>query len=150
MCSEAWAGLKSARILAKMAGLFNPRRARGPARSSLQSSPYAAPARLLQCSAMTVRIYSNGRACPLGPFVERFTGNVCRSVVDSLKGPGSAGRLRFDLDGDRVALAVDGVPVALDRGQGFAGTIARDTLRGMVRHLKGVDPDGPVRIEVDP
>jgi len=37
----------------------------------------------------------------------------------------------------------------LDKSHGFAKTIVRDTLRGMIHHLKGVDPEGIVRIEVE-
>ena len=97
---------------------------------------------------MRVRLYTNGAECPVGNFVGRYLGNVCAAIGASLKAPRPARILSFELEGDRVLFRVDEDRVSLDQGRGFAVTIVRDTLRGMVRHLKNVDPEGSVRIEV--
>jgi len=98
---------------------------------------------------MTVRLFSGGRECFVSAFVARFVANVCRAVAGSLKAPPAQGRIEFVLDEGRVELRVDGASVALDGRQGFASSIVEDTLRGMVGRLKGVDPEGPLRVEVE-
>ncbi len=94
---------------------------------------------------MQVRIECNGTVLPVGPFVGRFTGNVCSAVVASLNSPQPTRHICFELDRWGVRLLVDGFAVAVDRG--FAARIVGNTLRGMVRDLKGIDPDGELRIE---
>lgn len=96
-----------------------------------------------------MRLFSNGREVFVGPFVGRFTANVCRAVANSLRTPDYQRTIEFALDRDSVGMRVDGRTVDLDAGQGFARTITRETLKGMVRELKGVDPSGALRIEVD-
>ncbi len=81
----------------------------------------------------------------MGEFVGRFAAAVCLGMVDALKAPRPARHVRFDLDGTVVTLVVDGSPVPMEKG--FARVIVHDTLRGMLQHLKGLDPAGVVRIE---
>ena len=98
---------------------------------------------------MRVRLVSGGRECLVGRFVGEFVGGVCRAIAGSLKAPAANRRIELSLEQDRVELRIDGRSVALDGSQGFAATIVADTIRGMVRHLKDVDADGALRIEVD-
>ena len=98
---------------------------------------------------MRIRLYSNGRELTVSPFIGKFIGNVCPAVAASLKGPRPEKRLRYELEADSIRIQVDGVPVPLDKSQGFAETISRDTLLGMIRHLKGVDQSGIICIEVE-
>jgi hypothetical protein len=98
---------------------------------------------------MRVRLFCNDHETFVSPFIEKFTANVCRAVTESLKAPSSSRSIQFILQGDGVGLHVDGKQVLLDSSQGFAETIVRDTLKGMVRHLKAIDPEGVIRIEID-
>jgi hypothetical protein len=97
---------------------------------------------------MQIRILCNGQEVSVGPFVGRFVGNVCIAIVSSLKAPRASERVLFDLERHEVTLQVDAHPVPMDPTQGFARTIVQDTLRGMLRHLKGINPEGSVRIEL--
>jgi hypothetical protein len=97
---------------------------------------------------MQIRILCNGQEVVAGPFVGRFVGNVCFAIVTSLKAPRPSERVLFVLEEKTVSLEVDAQLVPMDYTQGFARTIVRDTLGGMIRHLKGIDPDGTVRIEI--
>jgi hypothetical protein len=98
---------------------------------------------------MGVRLFCNEIETPVSPFIERFVGNVGRAIAASLKAPQPAKRLVYLLEGDGVRIQSDGSAVTLDCKQGFARTIVLDTLRGMVCHLKGIDPNGSIRIELD-
>lgn len=90
-----------------------------------------------------------GKETFVSPFIARFVANVGQGIARSLKTPPSFSRLRFDLDAGSARLEVDGAPVELQDGQGFAETIVRGTLRGMIQNLKGIDPDGSVQVEID-
>ena len=100
----------------------------------------------IRYASMRVRLISGDRPCPTGPFVTDYLGGVCRGIVGALSAPPATRSIDAVLDGEGVHLAVDGQPVALE---GFAARIVADTLRGMVRSLKGVDPDSRLRIEVE-
>jgi hypothetical protein len=104
---------------------------------------------MVECSRMRIKLYNKGKELPVSPFIGKFIGNVCPAVAASLKGPRPAKTLRLELEGDSVRIQVDGVAVPLDKSQGFAETISRDTLLGMIRHLKGVDPGGLTCIEME-
>src|SRR5262249_28382110 len=99
-------------------------------------------------AAMRVRLFSGGRETFVSPFIAKFTSGVCCAVVSALKAPPARDRLAFEVAPESVAVLVDGAPVDLDSSQGFAATIVRDTLLGMVQSLKGIDARAPVRIEV--
>lgn len=98
---------------------------------------------------MRVRLFSNDIETAVNPFISRFVGNVGAAIAASLKAPRAAAQLEYCLEGELVRLQVDGTQISLDRSQGFARSIVRDTLRGMVCHLKGVDPEGIIRIQLD-
>lgn len=98
---------------------------------------------------MRVRMFCNGKELFVSPFVGRFTAGVCKAVAGSLKAPTASENIQIELEGDRVQLQIDGTSVLLDKTQGFAETIVSDTIRGMIRHLKDIDPDGAIRIEIE-
>jgi hypothetical protein len=98
---------------------------------------------------MRIRIYSNEIEAPLSPFIGKFLGNVCLGITTSLKTPQPIRTLKYELDGDIVRIEVNQIPVPLNMSQGFSRIIVRDTIRGMIRHLKLADPNGIIRIEVE-
>ena len=98
---------------------------------------------------MRIRLYSNKVEAPVSPFIGRLLGNVCAGVAASLKTERPVKNLRYELEGDGVRIQINGAPVALDMSQGFAKTIVGDTIRGMIRHLKGIDAEGTIQIEVE-
>ncbi len=98
---------------------------------------------------MQVRLICDNVEAPVSPFIGRFIKNICAAIVDSLKTPPAEESIRFELQGDEVRLQIDGSPVSLGLNQGFAETIIRDTLRGMIRTLKGMDIRRKVSILVD-
>ena len=98
---------------------------------------------------MRARLFNNGTEVAANSFVGRFVGAVCTGIASSLKAPSPQKTITLELEGDHVALQVDSAPVELDKNQGFACTLIRDTLQGMVRNLKGIDARKPVRIIVD-
>ncbi len=104
---------------------------------------------LVKYAAMRARLFTNGTEISANPFVGRFLGAVCSGIASSLKAPRAHKNIVLELRGDNVALQVDSLPVDLDRSQGFAGILVRDTVQGMIRNLKGVDTRGEVRIVVD-
>lgn len=98
---------------------------------------------------MRARLYNNGAEIQANSFVERFVGAVCAAIAGSLKAPHAEKSIAIDLFGDYVAFQIDSAPVALDKNQGFAGKIIRETIRGMVRSLKGIEPGSVLRIVVE-
>jgi hypothetical protein len=98
---------------------------------------------------MRVRIYSNEVEAPLSPFIGKFLGNVCYGITASLKTPEPIETLKCELEGDVVRIEVNKIQVPMNMSQGFSRVIVRDTIRGMVRHLKLEDPEGAIRIEVE-
>jgi hypothetical protein len=98
---------------------------------------------------MKIRLYSNEIEAPLTSFIGKFLGNVCLGIVSSLKTPLPVKSLKLELIGDDVRLEVNNSPVALDLSQGFSKVIIRDTIRGMIRHLKMADPNGDIKIAVE-
>jgi hypothetical protein len=98
---------------------------------------------------MLIRIYSNEMEAHLTPFIGKFLGNVCLGIAGSLKTPVPIQQLKLELQGDEVRLEINQANVPLDMSQGFSKTIIRDTVRGMIRHLKMADTHGDIRIIVD-
>jgi hypothetical protein len=98
---------------------------------------------------MKIWLYSNEIEAPLTSFIGKFLGNVCLGIVSSLKTPLPVKSLKLELIGDDVRLEVNNSPVALDLSQGFSKVIIRDTIRGMIRHLKMADPSGDIKIAVE-
>ena len=97
---------------------------------------------------MQTRLFCNNNKAPVSPFVGRYIANVCLAISRSLK-TAEGKTLLFALSGDRVNLEIDGQPVPLGLHQGFAETLVRDTLEGMVKNLKGMESKGSIRIEID-
>jgi hypothetical protein len=97
---------------------------------------------------MKTRLFCNDLEAPVSPFVGRFIANICIAISRSLK-TAEGKNILFTLSGDRVGLEIDGLPVPLDLSQGFAETLVRDTLGGMLQHLKGMDAKGRIRIEIE-
>jgi hypothetical protein len=97
---------------------------------------------------MRTRIYTNGIEIAANPFVGRFVGAVCSAIAASLKAPPIERTLTIELEGEKIGLQADSTPLELDRNQGFAATLVRETIRGMLGQLKGIDAGAAVRIEV--
>ena len=95
---------------------------------------------------MRIRIFSNGIEAPLTPFIAGFLGNVCVGITSALKTPQPIRTLKYEIDGDKVRISVNELPVVLDHR--FSQMIVRDTIRGMIQHLKMADPNGSIRIEM--
>ena len=104
---------------------------------------------MLELHIMKIRIYSNEMEAPLSRFIGQFLGNVCAGIAASLKTPLPVRTLEYELEGNAVRIQVNGIPVALNLSQGFATTIVRDTIRGMISHLKLKDPNGNIRIQIE-
>jgi hypothetical protein len=104
---------------------------------------------VIEWHAMRVRIYSNEIEAPLSPFIGKFIGNVCYGITASLKTPLPIETLKCEVEGDVVRIEVNKIPVPMNMSQGFSRIIVRDTIRGMIRHLKLDDPNGTIRIEVE-
>ncbi len=98
---------------------------------------------------MRARLFNNETEICANPFVGRFVGAVCTGIASSLKAPRPRKSISLELRGDAIELEVDSTRITLDRNQGFAGTLVRDTVLGMVRNLKGIDAQATVRIVVD-
>jgi hypothetical protein len=104
---------------------------------------------VIELRAMKVRIFSNEVEAPLSPFIGKFIGNVCYGITASLKTPQPIETLKCEVEGDVVRIEVNKTPVPMNMSQGFSRIIVRDTIRGMVRHLKLEDPNGTIRVEVE-
>jgi hypothetical protein len=98
---------------------------------------------------MRIRIYSNEIEAPLTHFIGKFVGNVCLAAASSLKTPRPIQTLRLEIEGETVRIHVNQNPVPMNLSNGFSTIIVRDTVRGMIRHLKMADPNGTIRVEVD-
>jgi hypothetical protein len=98
---------------------------------------------------MRVRLYCENLEAPVSPFVARFVANVCVAIATSLKTPAAAKLIEFSLRGNDVRLQIDGAFIPLGLNQGFAETMVRGTLRGMVHDLKGMDLQRAIRISVE-
>jgi len=98
---------------------------------------------------MRIRLYCNLVEAPLSHFIGKLVGNVCVGIAASLKTAAPIKHLCYEMEREDVRIQANHSPLPLDMSQGFAKTIVSDTLRGMICHLKGVDLDGVIRIEVD-
>ncbi len=98
---------------------------------------------------MRARLFNNGAQVSANSFVARFVGGVCSGIAASLKAPRPRKSITLDLKGGEISLELDSTHVKLDRNQGFAGALVRDTVQGMVRSLKGIDVHAATEIVVD-
>jgi hypothetical protein len=97
---------------------------------------------------MRTQIFSNGIEIAANPFVERFVGAVCSAIAGSLKAPRAEQSVTIELAEEQIRLEVDSIPLELDKNQGFAAILVRDTIRGMIGRLKGIDAPTVVRIVI--
>jgi hypothetical protein len=84
----------------------------------------------------------------LGPFVETYLANVCRAILDSLKGTAGAQRAEFRIEGKGLELLVNDQPVDLGMDKGFARVIVRDTVLGVLAHLRGTRGWTQIQVEL--
>ena len=98
---------------------------------------------------MKIRMWSNEIEASLTSFIGSYVGNVCLGIVASLKTPEPVRRLRYDVSGESVRIALNGNPLPLDLNSGFAEKMIHDTIRGTIRLLKMDNPSGVIRIEID-
>jgi hypothetical protein len=98
---------------------------------------------------MNVRLISDGIDAPVTPFVGQFISSICIAAVSALKDANPKKCVEFELHGSECRLQVDGVAVPLNLSRGFAATLVAETLCGLVRPLKGVDPQKRVQIIVE-
>ena len=94
-------------------------------------------------------MWSNEAEADLTPFIGKYIGNVCLAIAASLKAPESVRTLRYDISGESVRITLNGSPLPLNLGSGFAEKMILDTIRGMIRLLKMADPSGVIRIEIN-
>ena len=98
---------------------------------------------------MKASLLVDGQSIALNPFVETYLANVCKAVLDSLKGTEGAKHAVFDIEGKTADLMADGAAVDLHASKGFAGVIVRDTLLGVLAHLRGVRKWTHIHIEYE-
>ena len=98
---------------------------------------------------MKIRMWSNELEVSLTPFIGKYVGNVCLAIVASLKTPEPVSTLRFDISVESVRIMLNGSPLPLNLGSGFAEKMILDTIRGMIRLLRMADPSGAIRIDID-
>ncbi len=99
---------------------------------------------------MKAEIHCDGNSISLNPFVNGLVSNVARALIESLKlEKPPEKRVEFTLCGEETALTVDGRPVSLGLTTGFAARLVGETLRGMLRPLKGAQDAREVRITVE-
>ncbi len=95
---------------------------------------------------MKAQAFVKDRKIDLNPFVEQYVGNVFSGVAASLRGVHLPKRLEFAVEGNRVTITADNVPIEL---AGFAELIVADTVNAALKHLKGLSPGDPVRIIIE-
>jgi len=98
---------------------------------------------------MKIRMWSNETEANLTPFIGKYIGNIGLAIVASLKKSEQVRTLRYDVSGESVRITLNGSPLSLNLGSGFAEKMILNTIRGMIRLLKMTDPAGDIRIEID-
>ena len=97
---------------------------------------------------MKASLRVDGSSVETNPFVESYLANVCKAILDSLKGTEGANKALFKIEGKNVELVVNDNPVELGIDRGFAGVIVRDTILGVLSHLRGVRKWTQIEVEV--
>lgn len=97
---------------------------------------------------MKASLQVDGRAVKMKPFVETYLANVCRAILDSLKGTEAAKRAVFRIEGKDLELLVNGQPLDLHMDRGFAKIIVRDTVLGALAHFRGVRGWTTIQVEL--
>ncbi|MGQ9653756.1 MAG: hypothetical protein ACUVXD_06800 [Thermodesulfobacteriota bacterium] len=96
---------------------------------------------------MEVSLHVNGRAVEINPFLQTYLANICRAILNSLKGTEGARRALFRIRGKELELVVEDKPVDLRMRTAFAMVLVRDTLLGVLAHFHGIR--GWKEIQVD-
>lgn len=86
---------------------------------------------------MNASLQVDGRALDMKPFVETYLANVCHAILRSLKGTEGVQQASFRIQGKDLELLVNDQPLDLHMDKGFARVIVRDTLLGVLSHLRG-------------
>jgi hypothetical protein len=86
----------------------------------------------------------------MNPFVETYLSNVCQAILQSLKGTERTQRALFRIQGKDLEMTVNDGPVDLHMAKGFAKVIVRDTLLGVLAHLRGTRKWSEIQVELSP
>lgn len=97
---------------------------------------------------MNASLHVNGRAVEINPFLETYLANVCRAILNSLKGTEGAQRALFRIRGKELELVVDDKPLDLRMRTAFAMVLVRDTLLGVLAHFRGVRGWKEIQVDV--
>jgi hypothetical protein len=98
---------------------------------------------------MKASLQVDGKQTPMKPFVESYLANICDAMLRSLKGTQDAGRAVFQIEGKKLELRLDDRLADLHMDKGFAAVIVRDTLLGVLAHLRGVRGWTEIRVQFD-
>lgn len=78
-------------------------------------------------------------------FVQAFIDHTVSGMMEALEGTGPIKELTLSVDGDRVAIDLNGKQVPVNA---FAARLVGSTVRGLVLPLKGVSDAARVQIDV--
>ncbi len=97
---------------------------------------------------MKASLHVNGRAVEINTFLEAYLANVCRAILNSLKGTEGAQRALFLIRGKELQLVVDDKPLDLHMRTAFAMVLVRDTLLGVLAHFRGVRGWKEIKVDI--
>jgi len=97
---------------------------------------------------MKATLYVDGNTIETNPFIQSYLANICKAILDSLKGTQGAQKARFRIKGKDLEIVVNDNPTDLHMDRGFAGVIVRDTILGILAHLRGIRGGKVTEIEV--
>jgi hypothetical protein len=97
---------------------------------------------------MNASLKVDGKTVQMKPFVETYLANVCDAVLRSLKGTDGFQRAVFIIQAKRLQLLVDDQTLDLHMDKGFAGVIVRDTILGVLSHLRGTRSWTVIQVEL--
>ena len=90
----------------------------------------------------------DGSSVEMNKFIESYLANVCKAILDSLKGTEGANKALFKIEGKNVELVVNDNPVDLRMDRGFAALMVRDTILAVLSHLRGLRKWTQIEVEV--
>lgn len=99
---------------------------------------------------MKATLQVDGKKVEMNPFVETYLSNICLAILRSLKDTQDAQRVVFQIKGKDLELKVDDRPVDLHTKKAFAKVIVRDTLLGVLAHLRGIRGWTEIQVELGP
>jgi hypothetical protein len=97
---------------------------------------------------MKATLYVDGNTIEMNPFIESYLANICKAILNSLKGTQGAQKAVFRIKGKNVEIVVNDNPLDLHIDRGFAGVIVRDTILEVLTHLRGIRGGKEIEIEV--